>query len=145
MRRSIAPKAATALALAFLLGACGNSSELPALAQQRWTDAGGHTLPTEKVVSFSGPAHCDWAGITFLDIGRDKPEGGQEYLRDPDGLLADTTRGRYAPAVGLPSDARDTGFRRNGAAVWVTEDAAYVVIGDQVERWPRANRGVGCA
>jgi hypothetical protein len=50
----------------------------------------------------------------------------------------------YRAGVSVPGNARDTGYRRNGVALWLTDDAAYVV-GPTVERWPRVPEGIGCA
>ena len=51
----------------------------------------------------------------------------------------------------VPPDARDTGWHDNGRELWLQPglpDAAYLVSVDDpkdVERWPAAKDGVGCA
>ncbi len=111
----------------------------------RWTDTAGQEVPADQVESSAGPRHCDWQSVTFLQVGGPPLKGGREFLRDPQHLLADEVDGTYAPDVELPADARDTGWRRDGAALWLTGNAAYVITGDHVERWPQATQGIGCA
>jgi hypothetical protein len=52
---------------------------------------------------------------------------------------------RFAADATLPPEARDTGSRREGSALWIAPDAAYVVGTAGTERWPRAESMVGCA
>jgi hypothetical protein len=49
----------------------------------------------------------------------------------------------------LPTNARDTGYHRNGWHLWIVDSAinraVWLVHEDTVERWPAANEIVGCA
>lgn len=115
-----------------------------------WTDETGARVPTSQVQSYPGPEHCDWQDITFLQLGDHRE--GQQYLRDADGALARSTRTTYAEQVQLPEDATDSGWRRDGRALWLVPDrsAAYLVDLDEVEgpkiaeRWPGAEDAIGC-
>ena len=113
-----------------------------------WTTAGGERQPTDRVVSYQGPEHCDWQDITFLHLGGERK--GDEYLRDTTGELADYLTTTYDGAVALPAHARDTGWRRDGRELWLGEHprAAYLVSLDDpadVERWPASQQDIGCA
>jgi hypothetical protein len=48
----------------------------------------------------------------------------------------------------LPTDARDTGYHRNGWQLWVVDGAidraVWLVHGDTVERWPAAKEIMAC-
>lgn len=112
---------------------------VPNLYTQVWTDRNGHRVATHLIQSYPGPAHCDWTSVTFLDLN----DREQEYLRDPDGIFAKDERVPYQAGGSVPGNARDTGYRRNGVALWLTDDAAYVV-GATVERWPRVPEAIGC-
>lgn len=111
-----------------------------------WTDSAGKVQPRDVIVSSIGPEHCDWTTVTFLTVGGLPGRGGTQYLRDPEAriptrLLATT----YAVGVELPAAARDTGFRLDGAALWVSPNAAYVITAAEVERWPKSlGFGVAC-
>lgn len=128
-------------------------SELPeALAEadgtQVWTDRDGRAVPTTEVSSYRGPEHCDWQASTFLQLGGTFPDG-QQYVGDPVPSLRRSLRTTYDPHAMLPDDATDTGYRRDGRALWTVpaDDAAYLVAVDDrtdVERWPAAREPIGC-
>jgi hypothetical protein len=69
------------------------------------------------------------------------------YARDPEGVVRDQWQAPYLRSTKLPSDARFTGYRRDGTALWMAADGASVYIerGNVVERWPRVSGDVGCA
>lgn len=115
--------------------------DLPAAgAPQVWTDRTGRRVPTTTVQSFPGPEHCNWQTVTFLEVG------DREFLRDPDGELADfVEQPGYAPDVPLPVGATDTGWVREGARLWLTSAAAYVDVGGRTERWSETTQDIGCA
>jgi hypothetical protein len=121
---------------------------------QVWTDRSGARVPVTRIQSFAGPAHCSWQSITFLvlDAGRvgAASKKQQQFLRDPDGELAEFERGRFRAHGALPGRVDDTGFSRDGRELWLAADgsAAYLVSKSDpsdVERWPAATRPVGCA
>lgn len=122
-------------------------SEFPASSDaerltQIWTDRSGTRMHTDRVLEYRGAEHCDWTSVTFVVLGGFR---GQQYLRDPEGVLAPFVHGRYAAAAELPRRARDTGYRRDGAALWLDRNAAYVVTPGNVERLPAAKRPILCA
>ena len=107
-----------------------------------WLDAAGNRVPTSTISSSSGPEHCGWDSVTFLAFG------GRQYVRDPRGVLS--AADLVAPFVEnteLPSDAADTGYRREGLELWISRDraVAYVVDKDRVEAWPSSTEIFGCA
>jgi hypothetical protein len=59
------------------------------------------------------------------------------------GKLAKYLHRPYQATATLPGEARDSGFGRNGAALWLTDDVVYFVTPQNVELWPRAT--AGCA
>ncbi len=103
-----------------------------------WQDARGRRVPTARVRSFQGAEHCEWQDVTYLVVR----VGGRErwFLRDTTGGEFDRLlRTTFDPSASLPADATDTGYRRDGRALWLTDDAAYLVRLDDprdVERWP---------
>ncbi len=134
---------------------CDLSELPPAVAAAQgtgvWTDADGERVATSEVSSFPGPEHCDWQDVTFLQVGEGR--GGQQYLRDVGGVLADLERASYAAQVPLPDEATDSGWRLEGRALWLVPDrrAAYLVATDGQagprvgERWPGTTEPVACA
>jgi hypothetical protein len=114
-----------------------------------WLDAEGDPVSTDAVMSLNGAEHCDWEKVTFLELNRMSQRGYRQYVQDPAGILASRLRTTYAAHAGLPGDARDTGWRRGGRALWLRPhgDAAYLVnLGDpsDVQRWPRARSQIAC-
>ena len=128
-----------------------------------WQDRDGKPVPDGAkggrlmMVSFDGPRHCDWESVTFLQLawppGRvaatDQAGNVRQYLRDPNGVLAElSARGGFGRAA-LPTDARDTGYRHGAYHLWVSRSDAdrfvYVVGPGGVERWPRATQLIACA
>jgi hypothetical protein len=112
--------------------------------RQVWSDRKGNRVDTRRIVSWRGPAHCDWTAIQFLVLKAHRP-GERQFLRDPEGILADYVTRPYDPGARLPADAKDSGYRRAGGALWLTATAAYFVTADKVELWPRTKERIGCA
>lgn len=107
-----------------------------------WTDVDGQPLPATVVTSFPGSAHCEWELVTFISLNDEHAL----YARDPEGILPESDMAvAYDGDVELPSDAVDTGYRRGGDELWLSEDEtiAYVVTPDAVEAWPATE--TGCA
>ena len=106
-----------------------------------WTDRDGIRVPVATLSSAAGPSHCDWESVTFLRIG------DESFVRDPDGAFAEATGLRpFQPDTNLPSDAVDTGYRREGTALWIAADrtTAYFVGPERVEGWPAPDTVFGC-
>jgi len=112
------------------------------LGIQVWTDRKGQQVPVAVLSSGPGPEHCDWDSATFLHLKED------EYIRDPEGALypeiLDTP---FNPDTTLPDDATNTGYALDGQRLWLAADksAAFIVIGNKVERWPAPTEEFGCA
>jgi hypothetical protein len=115
--------------------------------EQVWEDAQGDRVPTSEVVSFQGAEHCSWEDIVFLSLG--DYGTGEVYLRDVRGVFASDLRSTFQASSGLPSDATNTGYRRDGRELWTvpSHDAAYLVSledPDDVERWPAPKHAPMC-
>ncbi|WP_147392048.1 hypothetical protein [Amnibacterium setariae] len=113
---------------------------------QVWTDADGTRVPTSTVVSADGPAHCAWQSMTFLTLG-DGTKDPVSYVARPLQELGEYFDRPYREHVRVPSDARDTGWRREGRRIWIAADgrSAYVGAEDDAAAWPRPARPLGCA
>ena len=73
---------------------------------------------------------------------------GLQYVRDPEGVLADRLVVPFASEVVLPTEAVDTGLHTTQWRLFTTRsgDAVYVRTADGiVERWGRARSEIGCA
>ena len=97
--------------------------------------------------------HC-FPGVSSVSVGtpfgaskQDTPE--RSYTRDPDDLYGSPNlRKRLELDATLPADAIDTGYRRDGAALWVDpsdDTLIYVVTDDAIEAWPLLREEVFCA
>jgi len=111
---------------------------------QVWKDVDGDRVATATIQSYAGSEHCDWQQMTFLEVG------GATYVGDPVAGLEGFLVGRANPDVALPSDARDTGYSRDGRSLWLSADKARAYVGDpadtdHVELWPREAERIGCA
>jgi hypothetical protein len=128
-----------------------------------WQDRTGTPVPDGAnggrlvMVSYDGPRHCDWESVTFLQLawppGRvapsDQARNVRQYLRDPNGVLAELSAPGGFGRVALPADAHDTGYRHGAYHLWISRSDAdrfvYVVGPGGVERWPRATQPIACA
>jgi hypothetical protein len=124
----------------------GATSE--ALGYGAWVDSAGKPVPTQRVMSTHGADRCDWQDVTFIVLDReaDKP---LQMVSDPSRLLSKQLMSAYDAHTSLPDDAKDTGWRRGGFALWMQPfgDAGYMVnLADtnDVERWPRARAVITC-
>ena len=120
-------------------------SELPrsftdSIGLQVWQDTNGHAVPTTTLESWTGPEHCDWQSMTFLDLGR------ATYVRAPQSDLGDHFAERYRAHATLPAEAVDTGYQRDGDRLWLSPDKERIYVGTRadVEVWPRTTRPLGC-
>jgi hypothetical protein len=155
--------AAAALAgCSIWIGGHDESQPPPSPYAGSWQDRTGKTVPDGAnggplvLVSYDGPRHCDWESVTFLQLawppGRiapsDQARNVRQYLRDPNGVLADLSApGGFARAP-LPADGRDTGYHHGRYHLWVSSADAdrfvYVAGPGGVERWPRATQPIAC-
>ncbi len=94
-------------------------------------------------IDVAGPRHCDWQSVRFLSLS----EGGQSFVRDPEGVLLTDRDSPYVGDTHLPDGAVDTGYRRGHDQLWRESGrkAIYVITPDTVERWPKDPGEVGCA
>jgi hypothetical protein len=99
----------------------------------------------DVLVTYQGPDHCGWETAQFLSVGiplgsrGDRPETSVRYVRDPGNVFNDAATARgFDPSAQVPRTARDTGFRRNGVALWAEpgRPEAVYLVGVRVERWP---------
>ncbi len=104
-----------------------------------WVDALGQR--TDLVQARTGPAHCGWESMIWLRYHEDSL-----YLRDPLGVFADVTAGRFRTRETLPADARPTGLHTDRFELYETpdRDEVWVRHDGRFERWPRARREIGC-
>jgi hypothetical protein len=110
---------------------------------QIWEGPDGTRQPTTEIVSYPGPAHCDWQDSTFLYLGDEQ----HAYVRKPPRyLMSDYFGEPFRSEMPLPSDAVDTGYARNGDRLWLSPDGlrAYVGTPEVVELWPRTVQRLGC-
>jgi hypothetical protein len=112
--------------------------------RRAWTHIDTGAILTDII----GPGHCGWESARIMHVGTPGADWRQ-YVRDPEGVLRVPLRETYSSdADGLPDDATDSGYRTaDGAELWFTDSdrAAYVVLGDTIERWPRAVEIFGCS
>ena len=108
---------------------------------QIWTNSAGDPVPTTTIESWRGPEHCSWQSMTFLELGK------AVYVRDPQPDLAKYFAHPYQPHAELPGNAVDTGFRRDGQRLWLSQDKqlAYVGTHSDVQAWPRTIKPLLCA
>jgi len=118
----------------------------------RWTRY-GRPIDDSIISSLAGAGHCGRQRAVELSLS---PADGfpaplsdpRTYIRDPDGAVSEDLRTLFDPDATLPPDAVDTGYRAGPLQLWLApsdlDEAAYVVIADDVERWPRSERSLGC-
>lgn len=153
MRRHL--RTAFGLPVAALVLAAGcTGPEQPSSSAEQWTRDGA-PVSFEVINSYDGGPPCDWAGTRFLSVSFPihlAPSGAPhaaQYVRDPDGVLPGAqTRPAFRPGATLPADAKPTGYERDGTALWLADSdrasTAYLVKGDVIEAWPRADPILGC-
>ncbi|MBX3031611.1 MAG: hypothetical protein KF809_15800 [Chloroflexi bacterium] len=104
-----------------------------------WAHPDGRILGSRR-----NSGHCGWERVWSLLYQRDPQV---DYVRDPEHRFRKVVPVPYATGVRLPRGARDTGYRRGGAQLWMgpRKRAVFVVRADGVvERWPRVIGGVVC-
>jgi len=116
----------------------------------------GRTVSPFELNSIAGPDHCGWQSATMLHIGWPPPgtvsttaAQARQYIRDPRGVMRGSYRDQLRRNVGLPDDARPTGYRLGAIELYLSPSDQdrwiYVVSPSDRERWPRADPMVACA
>jgi hypothetical protein len=126
--------------------ACDASEFDPAdgltFAQTLWLAANGAVARSDTIHSSPGPEHCGWESAIFLRFE------GDQYIRDPLGVLADHTLEPFDLDATLPEGAVDSGYNTPGWHLFTVSpgDAVYVRTTDGTfERWGRLREEIGCA
>jgi hypothetical protein len=129
-----------------------------------WMDASGKAVPANHnhgftIASYRGAEHCDWESVIFLEaawppgsviddvVYDESASTPRVFLRDPEGRLADMTRGEFVTDAVLPADAKATSLKRGRWELWTARSAkgaVFLVSDDGVERWPEASQMPGC-
>jgi hypothetical protein len=115
----------------------------------------GRPVDHNELNSVAGPEHCDWQNVVMLRVGwplgtvSRHADQTRQFIRDPEGAIEDFEGldGTVEIGVELPSDARYTGYHIDDLQLWLSTaepDAAYLRVGENVERWPRAEPQVAC-
>jgi hypothetical protein len=121
-----------------------------------WNDRRGREVPNEVVSTFEGAEHCEWDSAVFLHVGwplgraARNASQARQYIRDPEGLFEDEVRLPFDDDAALPRHAEYTGYHLGDVELWLSPadaaSAAYLVDGDDVERWTRPrDEPIACA
>ncbi len=132
---------------------------LTASSQPAWTTTNGEQVPDGTIRTLTGAEHCEWESSTVLHIGM--PLGAvmesgadvHQYISDPEGVylhpgFARSFKTTFNPNATLPSDAKFSGFKRDGVELWISDSeldsAIYMVSDSATERWPKADPRIFC-
>lgn len=113
----------------------------------RWENAAGEPVRLDVIMLRDpGPGfHCgDWPAEILVGAPLGEPTEASAtniYVGDG-GLWADpSVAPGFSESVEIPDEAVDTGYRRDGMALWVDpadDSAIFVVTGSGTQRWPRS-------
>jgi hypothetical protein len=118
-----------------------------------WT-RDGEDVDAEELNTIAGPAHCQWQQTVMMHLGwplgvlSETSREFRQFIRDPEGIIDDDLSAQLRRPAGLPADAEDTRYRLGDLELWLSPsdpDGAYLRVGRDVERWPRAEPPVACA
>ncbi len=162
------PVRAAAIVLVALVIACGSAGSgsargagkvadvfgTPAPFPGRAWTRDGVEVPPSEIVAAAGPEHCRWQSATFLTMGwplGTRPltaAGARQYIRDPRHVLPSRLPALELEAT-LPTDASPTGYAYGPVRLYLApsdqEEAVYLVLGHNVERWPRSDPMTLCS
>jgi hypothetical protein len=125
-------------------------------ANRRWCDGDGRgrMIVAGAQISMFTRYPCEAGHAAILSFG--EPLGApldalnmHEYVRDPAGefLRNGWIKEPFDATAALPNDAAYSGWTNGNIELWISltdvEQAAYLVRGKTIERWPRAVRGWG--
>ena len=112
-----------------------------------------NSVGRDVIQTFPGPTHCFSASTTFLVLGWPLGQStsiwsARWYVRHPDDWLGPQLLSTFAVAVAPPTDATYTGYHSQTFELWFAQSdedmAAYVRVGAEFERWPRAKQALMC-
>jgi len=133
------------LASVLVLAGCGGSH-----LGHSFTFDGRRVSPT-KLSIFSGPRHCGWESVSFLQIAWPlaQPRSIRRYVRDPHHIVSSlAVLEPYKARSVLPPDAVNTGFIDGKFDLVISASragrAVYFRTPSGIERWPRFG-SIGCA
>lgn len=121
----------------------------------RWTTSEDCAVRLDIIMTRRGPDACGGAKVADILIGwplgssHDEHRPYRIFIRDPENVFGDSETAAGFDADGeRPADAVDTGYRQEGAELWMRPDDdafLYLVYADRVERWPHDPNPVVCA
>jgi len=121
----------------------------------RWTTSEGCTVRLDILMTRRGPDACGGAKVANILMGwplgssHHKHRPYRTFVRDPENVFGDAeVADAFDDAAERPADAVDTGYRQEGAELWMRPDDdafLYLVYADRVERWPYDASPTGCA
>jgi hypothetical protein len=142
---------------------CGKSDSATDLSKEqpysanylhRWTNAEGCEVRLDIIMTRRGPDSCGGSKVADILLGWPLGSSHAEhrpyriFVRDPENVLGDSEiADAFDDGAELPAEAVDTGYRQEGAELWMQpgDDAyVYLVYADRVERWPHDGRPAGC-
>jgi hypothetical protein len=118
----------------------------------RWETASGCPIRLDILMTRQGPDACGGDKVADIlmgtPLGKPSDESPRIYVKDPTNVFNDdATANAYDSAATLPDTARDSGYRQDGAEMWIVpEDDQFIflVTGDNAERWPLDPSPAGC-
>jgi hypothetical protein len=122
----------------------------------RWVDGQGCSVRIDVISHIRGDAACGYQGAELLTVGRPigtsidgaAPDGISRFVWDPTGVLPGGPWGEGLAIVALPPGEAETVYRRDGAELWLDEEAVALsrIIGHRVQVWHPDTAGLGiCA
>lgn len=129
-----------------LFAGCSGTSDVPDEVLGEWASE-SQTLVS--VFVGRGHEHCGTQDLADLELQDTAAGTRTHYLRDPRGSMKRFTTlapsDDFTTLEALPVGVVPTGFEREGAALWLEADgsAAYLVLEDTIERWPRWQSSLG--
>lgn len=126
----------------------------PVNSIHRWRTKEGCQVRLDVLMTRQGEEAC--GGPRVADILMGTPLGktpersrARIYVKDPENVFRDNETSRlYDPDAEVPQEAVDSGYRQDGAALWIVpgdDRLLYLVHEDRIEAWPLDKTPPGCA
>ena len=153
MTRTLIAAVLVAASLVSCTSATSRVERSPLVNPEVWTKD-SQPVGSDVILTFPGPAHCFSTSTIFLVLGwplgtSTSISSGRWYVRNPDDWLGPQLLSTFAVAVRPPPDAKSTGYHNQTFELWFAPSdqdiAAYVKVGTDFERWPRAKQALLCA